>query len=93
MAIPINYDRLPSILWEEVMPKIFGRPLTTTEIENLEEISQQYSKGRGNKAGEFKGDSEQKEHAASNDIREAAKEFLQESFDALNKFKPKILMD
>jgi hypothetical protein len=91
VAIPVNYDQLPDILWEKIMPSIFGRPLTQQEIDNLESISHEYSKGRGNRAGEFKGDSEQKEHAASAEIRAAAKEFLQESFDTLNEFQPKLL--
>jgi hypothetical protein len=92
VAIPVNYDQLPDILWEKIMPSIFGRPLTQMEIDNLESISHEYSKGRGNRAGEFKGDSEQKERAASEEVRAAAKEFLQESFDTLNEFQPKLLI-
>jgi hypothetical protein len=89
MAIPVNYDKLPDMLWETIMPKIFGRPLTQKEIDNMEAVSHEYSKGRGQRAGEFKGDSEQKVQAASDVIKEAADEFLQESFDKLNGFQPK----
>jgi hypothetical protein len=91
MAIPVNYDHLPSILWEKIMPKLFGRPLSQQEINNLETVSHDYSKGRGRRAGEFKGDSEEKAHAASDAIKEAAEEFLQESYDTLNSFQPKLL--
>lgn len=91
MAIPVNYEQLPNILWEKIMPRVFGRPLTQTEIDNMEAVSHDYSKGRGQRAGEFKGDSEQKARAASDAVKEAAEIFLQESFDKLNEFQPKLL--
>jgi len=93
MAIPVAYDQLPSMMWENIMPKILGRALTKIEIDNLENISKSYSKGaKGkDKKGEFKPDSEQKEQNASEAIREAAKEFLKESFDQLAEFEPKLL--
>ena len=93
MAIPVAYDQLPSMMWEQIMPKIFGRPLEQFEIDNLENISKTYSKAgtRKDKQGEFKADSEQKEAKASDDIREAAKEFLKESFDQLTAFESKVL--
>jgi hypothetical protein len=92
MAIPISYDQLPDILWEKVMPRIFGRPLEQFEIDNLQEISKSYSKGskRKGKQGEFKDDSEQKEKKASDEVRKAANEFLKESFDQLTAFEPKL---
>jgi len=93
MAIPISYDQLPDILWEKIMPRIFGRPLEQFEIDNLQEISKSYSKGskRKGKQGEFKDDSEQKEKKASDEVRKAADEFLKESFDQLAAFEPKLL--
>jgi len=93
MAIPVAYDQLPSMMWEKIMPKILGRALTKIEVGNLENISKSYSKGgKGkDKKGEFKPDSEQKEQNASEAIREAAKEFLKESFDQLAEFEPKLL--
>ena len=91
MAIPVNYDQLPNILWEKIMPKIFGRSLTQKEIDNMEAVSHDYSKGRGQRAGEFKGDSEEKAQAASDEVKQAANEFLRESFDKLNNFQPKLL--
>lgn len=91
MAIPVNYDRLPNMMWESIMPKIFGRPLTQKEIDNMEEISRDYSKGRGKKQGEFHGDSQQKEEAASDEVRAAAKLFLEESYNKLNSYHPTLL--
>lgn len=91
MAIPVNYNKLPDMLWQTIMPKIFGRSLTQKEIDNMTEISHDYSKGRGKMAGEFHADSKQKEKAASDEVRMAAKTFLQESYDKLNDFQPKLL--
>ena len=90
-AIPVDYQTMPEVIWENVLPKILGRTLTPTEIRNMDEISHQYSKGRGKRHKEFEGDSQQKEKAASDAVRSAAVEFLQESFDNLKDFQPKLL--
>jgi hypothetical protein len=90
MAIPVLYHQLPNIMWEEIMPKIFGRPLKQFEIDNLEAISQTYSKGQKYK-GEYKDDSKEKEKLATDEVREAADEFLKESYDQLIAFEPKLL--
>ena len=94
MAIPVEYQQLPDILWEKIMPRIFGRELEDFEINNMKEISGVYSKGtnRG-KQGEFVSDSEQKEKRASEEVRQAAKKFLTESFDQLAAFKPPLLTE
>jgi hypothetical protein len=93
MGIPVNYDQLPDVLWETILPEqVLGRALTPEEIGNMEAISHQYSKGRGSKHQEFEGDSEKKEQAATPAIKMAAKEYLQESFDQLSNYvSPKIL--
>lgn len=90
-AIPIDYKTMPDILWEAVLPKIFGRSLTPTEINNLDQISHSYSKGRGKRHKEFTGDSEQKEETASEEVHLAAKKYLHESFVQLSEFEPKLL--
>ena len=94
MAIPVEYQQLPDILWEKIMPRIFGRPLEEFEIDNMKKISGVYSKGtnRG-KQGEFKSDSEQKEKKASEEVRKAAKMFLTESFNQLSAFEPALLTE
>lgn len=93
MAIPVAYDQLPSMMWEQIMPAIFGRPLTQTEIDNLTEISKSYSKGgsRKDKKGDFVSDSAEKEKKAPEAVREAAEEYLKQSFDQLAGFEPKLL--
>mmetsp|Transcript_19420 Transcript_19420/g.48390 ORF Transcript_19420/g.48390 Transcript_19420/m.48390 type:complete len:486 (+) Transcript_19420:135-1592(+) len=92
MAIPVEYDQLPGMLWEKIFPRIFGRDLEQFEVDNLKKISGVYSKGTNTaKKGEFKSDSEQKEAKASDEVKKAAKEFLTESFDQLAAFQPKLL--
>ena len=90
-AIPINYDHLMDTLMDEVLPRIWGRPLSKTELENIRTVSQTYSKGRGNRHKEFKGDSEQKAKAASQQVRDAAEMILKQSYDALETFQSKIM--
>mmetsp|Transcript_10659 Transcript_10659/g.25424 ORF Transcript_10659/g.25424 Transcript_10659/m.25424 type:complete len:505 (+) Transcript_10659:240-1754(+) len=92
MAIPVDYAKLPSMLWEEIFPKIWGRPLTQTEISNMEAVSGTYSKGRGNKKKDFKDDSQKKEQSASEEVRDAAEKFMKESFDQLKTFEAPLLL-
>ena len=91
-SIPVNYETLPDSLHETILPRILGRSLTPTEVANIQAISQHYSKGAGAKHKEFHGDSEAKEKAASPEIKAAAAKFLQPSFDALSKHRPRILL-
>jgi hypothetical protein len=84
-GIPINYATLPDILYEEVLPNI-GIPVGPEEIDRIKAVSGKYSKGRGQRAGEFKGDSEQKKDAASPVVKQASATFLQESFDILEAY-------
>lgn len=92
MAIPVDYATLPSVLWEQIFPQIWGRPLSQTEISNMEAVSTTYSKGRGNKKKEFKDDSEKKESLASEEVRDAAEKFMKESFDQLKDFEAPLLL-
>eukprot|EP00980_Cylindrotheca_fusiformis_P026952 scaffold18138_cov128-Cylindrotheca_fusiformis.AAC.18 len=92
-AIPINYDGLIEFLYTHALPRIWGRPLTSTEVGNIQAVSQTYSKGRGAKYKEFQGDSEQKNKAASEGVKNAAALILKESYDTLEKFEPKLLQD
>ena len=83
MGTPVNYRSLPDILYQEILPNKWNIPVSQTEIDNIVKISGVYSKGTGNRHGEFKNDSEEKEREASDEIREAAQEYLQESYDEL----------
>jgi hypothetical protein len=91
ISIPVNYESLPDILYTTILPKVMGRPLTKDEIENIQAISQNYSKGVGSKHREFKDDSAAKDKAASLEIRAAAAKFLQPSFERLASHRPQIL--
>lgn len=82
-GIPVNYKDLPGVFWERILPSIYGRALTNEEIARMQDVSSQYSKGRGKRAGEFTGDSEQKEKTASEAVRAAAAAFLASSFAKL----------
>ena len=91
LSIPVNYESLPDILYTTILPKIMGRPLTAQEVQNIQSISQNYSKGVGSKHREFKGDSQAKEKAASPQVKAAAAKFLQPSFERLAAHRPQIL--
>ena len=90
-AIPVNYDGLMDTLMEEIFPRIWGRPLSTMELDNIKTISQTYSKGRGDRHKEFKGDSEAKNKAASTAVKEAAELILKQSYDSLETFTSKFM--
>lgn len=78
----VNYVNLPNILYEKILPA-WGVDVSEEEIKNIQEISGHYSKGRGNQKKEWKEDSEKKEEMATPEIQDAAKLFLQESFNQL----------
>lgn len=78
---PVNYITLPAILYETILPS-WGVEVSPEEIDNIKTVSGTYSKARKGHA-EWKEDSELKEHAATPDVQEAAKEFMQESYDKL----------
>lgn len=81
---PVNYANLPHILYEQILPA-WGVDVSETEKENIEKVSGVYSKGRGDKKGEWHEDSEKKEAMASPEVQEASKIFLQWSYDQLEK--------
>lgn len=86
---PVNYKTLPESLYEDILPAM-GVKVGPEEIERIKTVSGKYSKGRGGKAGEFKGDSEQKKAAASPQVKKAAATFLQESFDMLESYSKQL---
>ena len=56
--------RLAHILYEDILPNKWNVPVSQEEQENIIQISGVYSKGRGNRAGEWHEDSQQKEEQA-----------------------------
>jgi len=85
MGSVVQYEDLPDVLYKDVIPYRWNIPILDPkkQIENILEVSGQYSKGRGNRAREWEQDSEQKEERATESIRNAAIDFLQQSYDSL----------
>lgn len=83
MGVAVNYASLPDILYEDILPNAWDISVSEEERENIIKISGVYSKGRGNRAGEWHEDSEKKEERASPEVHKAADVFLQSSYDLL----------
>ena len=83
LGTPVNYVQLPDILYKDILPNKFGVKLSQEEIDNIVQISGVYSKGTGGRSGEFKSDSEAKEHSATTEVKEAAHLFMDESYAIL----------
>uniref|UniRef100_A0A7S2S3F9 Sulfotransferase domain-containing protein n=1 Tax=Eucampia antarctica TaxID=49252 RepID=A0A7S2S3F9_9STRA len=78
----VNYNLLPGILVDSIVPEHFGVPLSSADRARITEISSTYSKGKG-EAIEWKEDSSEKEKNASVEVKSAADLFLYESFRKL----------
>lgn len=83
LARAVSYDNIVQKLIDHIIPDHFHILMTDDEKENIQKVGGQYSKGRGKRKAEFKEDSEEKEKNATPEIREAAKFFLQSSFELL----------
>lgn len=82
----VNYDTLPDILMDDIIPNYFlpaGSTFGEREKENIRRVSGVYSKGHG-KTKEWVEDSDKKEQTATDQIRQAASIFLQSSYDAFS---------
>jgi hypothetical protein len=78
----INYANLPDVLWDTILPDHFGVP--SPHIGGMKKAAAVYSKGRGETANkEWEEDSSHKQSKVSDEIRHAALEFLEPSFDKL----------
>eukprot|EP00542_Grammatophora_oceanica_P012344 CAMPEP_0194036676 /NCGR_PEP_ID=MMETSP0009_2-20130614/9032_1 /TAXON_ID=210454 /ORGANISM="Grammatophora oceanica, Strain CCMP 410" /LENGTH=369 /DNA_ID=CAMNT_0038678529 /DNA_START=78 /DNA_END=1187 /DNA_ORIENTATION=+ len=87
LGMAVNYADLPKLLHEEIFPKHFGLEVGPQEVQRIEQVCSVYSKGAGNKGGEFHEDSEEKKKNATPAMREAAKKFLQKSYEKLEMHK------
>lgn len=85
-GMPVNYASLPASMYERIVPNHLGVKTTQREIDNIIQVSSQYSKGRGEKKMEWQEDSVKKEEGASPEIRNAAKSFMFESYEKLEQF-------
>ena len=86
LGVPVNYETLPNIMYESILPNHLGVRTTQVEIDNIKQVSGSYSKGRGERKKEWEEDSTKKEEGASPEIRRAAQHFLSESYTALQEF-------
>lgn len=82
LAYPTNYKEFPSAFYDWFLPSI-GFPVDAQARKRMEDVSKIYSKGMKGSKEEFTGDTERKERQATPEIREAAKVFLQPSYDNL----------
>ena len=80
----VNYQNLPDVMWESVLPDHFNIADSDLDMEGLRKASSVYSKNRGNPAKEdWKDDSMYKQNKASVEVREAANEFLKQRYDRM----------
>jgi hypothetical protein len=85
----INYNQLPHIIWEKVLPGL-GITIETNMMERMKQVAHVYSKGRGVKAGEhFEEDSTMKQDKAPDVVKKAAAEFLVPVYEQLEAIKAK----
>jgi hypothetical protein len=88
-AIPIEYGELPGCLYDVVQHDLgFDDARSTSQawseaLARMEATSKLYSKGKNKVPQVFEGDSQQKEEQASEEVRRAAAEYLNESYRAL----------
>lgn len=83
----INYDNLPDVLMDDILPTYFlplGTKFGEREKENIRQISEVYSKGRHGETKKWVEDSDKKEQTASQKIEQAASTYLQTSYFQLN---------
>lgn len=82
----LNYEDLPEILPMKILKDHFRAPVDSEGQARMLEVSKMYSKGRKSSPikGEFTGDNEQKEKAASTAVKDAATRFLYPSFRKLS---------
>jgi hypothetical protein len=85
LGIAVDYKGLPTDL-REIFSRRLGIPMGAAEINNLNQMSYHYSKGRPGQARAWKEDSQIKQHKATDQLREAAQTFLQDSYQRLSSF-------
>jgi hypothetical protein len=90
----VNYNQLPTIMWESIVPNHFGVHLDVVSKVDMEkrmtDIAQVYSKGRGNKANqEWEEDSTKKQTTARTEVIAAAHVFMEDTYTRLEELSQK----
>jgi hypothetical protein len=83
-GIMLNYESLPGIIPRVVLP-MFGAEVNGAWLHKMTKESKQYSKGRSSNSRIFKGDSEDKEEHATEEIEKFASVILDPSYEKLLK--------
>lgn len=79
----VNYNQLPDIFWNDLLPKEFGVPVDDAMRQRIQAISQSYSKDKGRKGITFKGDGEDKRQSATPEVVAAAQTFAGDVYHQL----------
>ena len=80
----VNFDQLPNIMWDVVLPQHFGIPNNKDDQDQMMTVANVYSKGRGDKANQiWKGDTKEKQKQAWDLARVAADTFVQSSLESM----------
>eukprot|EP00541_Cyclophora_tenuis_P006483 CAMPEP_0116579654 /NCGR_PEP_ID=MMETSP0397-20121206/22368_1 /TAXON_ID=216820 /ORGANISM="Cyclophora tenuis, Strain ECT3854" /LENGTH=252 /DNA_ID=CAMNT_0004109151 /DNA_START=95 /DNA_END=853 /DNA_ORIENTATION=- len=87
LGTAVNYEYLPQVLYEQVLPERWNIPVGTVEKERIQKISGLYSKGTLGRHGTFHDDSKRKERLASKQVRQAAEMFLRSSYNELEELR------
>ena len=83
----LNYEDMPEIL-PSTIEQHFGISLSQPEIDRIQSVASQYSKGRGSHgARPFSGDAAQKQSTAPESLKRWAREYVMPRHDQLMKFK------
>ncbi len=83
----VNYDHLMTNVVEHIIPQHFLKidALPQSAKDNVQKVSEFYSKGRGGGDRPWYEDSQQKEDTAWQKMKDACSTFLQPSYDELEK--------
>ena len=79
----VNYNALPDILWESILPKHFGIDLQPDGIERMKAITGVYAKGRSNNTREWEEDASKKHELASKKMLKAVRRFMQPYYEQM----------
>lgn len=80
----VNYEELPYRIWDDILPKVTYENVDKEMITRMQQVGHQYSKGRGEKAGQkWHEDSTLKRGKAPDVVKRAAAKFLDPVFQRM----------
>lgn len=85
LGMMVNYDKLPDILSEFILPMHFGQEVGETEKKRIKQVASVYSKGRTERYNIWVPDSKRKEQRAYPELEVAAQQYLHPTYAALEK--------